>query len=163
MDHEYAITSDVHRVQLPVFYPDASHYIYHQPNSFIENYGKGVAQIREMQHSGTTPPEILRGLEQVPETHTRPRFDFVNPKVEKLKKKRRARATSTAGAVKTLPGAIVSTPHVRDDAVDGGNEGTSEVRAQEVQDNSNGNWNRHIIILTMIIMVGIILGIHLLV
>lgn len=62
MDHDYAINFDTDRVQLPTFYPDASHYIYHQPSSFIENYGNGVAEIREMQHSGMTPPEILRGL-----------------------------------------------------------------------------------------------------
>jgi len=70
MDHAYAIASDCHRVQLPTFYPDASHYIYHQPGCIEKYYGQGMAEMREMQHSGATPPEVLRGMEQVPQLTT---------------------------------------------------------------------------------------------
>ena len=65
MDDAYAIASDCERVQLPTFYPDASHYLYHQPQSFDEHYSQGLGQMREMQHAGSTPPEVLRGMEQV--------------------------------------------------------------------------------------------------
>ena len=65
MNHEYAITSDCERVQLPTFYPDSSHYIYHDPQAFSSQYGAGVAVMRDMQFDGTTPRENLRGLDQV--------------------------------------------------------------------------------------------------
>ena len=61
MDHAYAISADNQSVQLPSFYPDASHYIYHQPENFNQLYGNGVSQIREMQFSGSSAPENLLG------------------------------------------------------------------------------------------------------
>uniref|UniRef100_A0A6C0BMG2 Uncharacterized protein n=1 Tax=viral metagenome TaxID=1070528 RepID=A0A6C0BMG2_9ZZZZ len=77
VDHEYAISNDNQRVQLPTFYPDASHYIYHQPENFQRAYGEGAASVREMQFDGHSPPENLRGTTQTlplpdPERATRP-------------------------------------------------------------------------------------------
>lgn len=44
--------------QLPSFYPDASHYIMHQPQQFQQIYGNGVAHMRNMTFDGAS----LRGV-----------------------------------------------------------------------------------------------------
>lgn len=109
MDHAYAISSDCQRVQLPTFYPDASHYIYHQPGSQLL-YGQGVAEIRDMQHSGATPPENLRGLsgpahapqeQVVPQAVAQPTPQAVAPVVsqEVIAPPVQAEPTSTGGSV----------------------------------------------------------------
>jgi len=66
VDHDYAISTDNQKVQLPTFYPDMSHYLYHQPDQVNTLYGNGAAQIRDMQFSGSSAPQNLRGLDFTP-------------------------------------------------------------------------------------------------
>lgn len=59
MSHPYLIPSQG-PVQMPTFYPDASHYAIHQQPQV---YGAGVGHMRDMTFTGTTYPENLRGLQ----------------------------------------------------------------------------------------------------
>ena len=62
--HDYTIANDNSRIQLPTFYPDESHYIFHKPQQFAQSYGQGVAQTRDLTFDGSSSPENVPGLER---------------------------------------------------------------------------------------------------
>lgn len=57
--HDLVVSED--RPQLPMFYPDAEHYIYHDPQVYQQSYAAGAQAMREMDLQGVSAPTNMRG------------------------------------------------------------------------------------------------------